>query len=294
MSVKVMTWVWEHSQAKGNDRLVLLAIADNANHDGGNAFPGHPELMRKTLLPRSTIYACIDRLIELGELEREVAGGGRGRRTVYRVTMANRPAQGPYPDQETVQQPDGLEAETVQVTHRNSPGSAVAYKEGEPSENRQIPPTVVAPTGASANGHAEVVPLRSQRAVQAANGTLERLKAGLERGERSWSLSDAARDEWLSLLDDDHNLGTAQQFVMFYIAMNAGRDVRSLNRRHWSMAGQKVSRWRALVLYGVDQAITRVDLDQPDERGQVGQPFWNYVEAVCKGVRAEVATGGAS
>ncbi len=64
-------------------------------------------------------------------------------------------------------------------------------------------------------------------------------------------------------------------------------------RRHWSMAGQKVGRHRALALYGVDQAITRVDIDQPDERGQAGQPFWNYVEAVCRAARAEIASGGA-
>lgn len=284
MSVRVMAWVWEHSTAKGNDRLVLLAIADNANNDGGNAFPGHAELMRKTLLPRSTIYACIDRLVESGELEREVAGGGRGRRTVYRVTMANRPAHGRNPAPETVQQPDGLEAETVQVTERNSPGSEAAYKEVEPSGNHQIPPTVVAPDGARPTGNGEVVPLRSNRAVEAVNGTLDRLKAEVAEGRRSWDFTEAAKTEWLTLLDDAAGFAPAQQFLAWYIAEMRGVGVRELERRDWSMAAQKLKRWRSIALYGVDQAVTR---------GLEGIEFWKYVEAVCQRTRAEVATGGA-
>jgi hypothetical protein len=39
MSVKVMSWVWDHSRAEGTDRLVLLAIADSAEHDGSDAWP---------------------------------------------------------------------------------------------------------------------------------------------------------------------------------------------------------------------------------------------------------------
>jgi hypothetical protein len=34
-----MTWVWQHSRADGNVRLVLLAIADSANDDGLDAWP---------------------------------------------------------------------------------------------------------------------------------------------------------------------------------------------------------------------------------------------------------------
>lgn len=39
MSVKVMSRVFEHSNSKGTNRLMLLCIADNANDDG-HAFPG--------------------------------------------------------------------------------------------------------------------------------------------------------------------------------------------------------------------------------------------------------------
>lgn len=34
-----MTWVWDQSTTAGNERLVLLAIADTADDHGGNAWP---------------------------------------------------------------------------------------------------------------------------------------------------------------------------------------------------------------------------------------------------------------
>ena len=58
MSIKVMEWVWNHSPARDGQLLVLLAIADNANHDGGNAFPSIAELSRKSRLSqRGVRYA---------------------------------------------------------------------------------------------------------------------------------------------------------------------------------------------------------------------------------------------
>jgi hypothetical protein len=39
MSIKVMSLVWEKSQAKGKELLLMLAIADFAD-DWGEAFPG--------------------------------------------------------------------------------------------------------------------------------------------------------------------------------------------------------------------------------------------------------------
>jgi hypothetical protein len=157
-----MNWVWEHSRAKGSDRLVLLAIADNANDDGGNAFPGHPELMRKTLLPRSSVYDCIERLMQLGELERDQEGGGRGKRTVYRVLMSgeNRPAAGLNGNEKTVRDSDGisretvrdsdvLPPETVRDSDLNRPRFQGAYKELEPSlepsEDQEQPEAPQAP-----------------------------------------------------------------------------------------------------------------------------------------------------
>ncbi len=141
---------------------------------------------------------------------------------------------------------------------------------------------MVAPNGARSNG--EVVQLRSPQAVVAVNGLLDQLKAELQAGRRSWDLSAAAKQQWERLLDSTGaNIGPAQQFLMWYLAEMRSVPVEELPAHDWAMAGQKLKRWRGLALFGVDQAASR---------GLEGQAMWNYVEAVCKGTHAQIATGG--
>lgn len=84
MSVKVISWVWEASASVGNERLVLLAIADRASDDG-LAWPDQDEISRKTRLSRRTVQRSIASLEAIGELsvERE-----RGEVNRYRVQMS--------------------------------------------------------------------------------------------------------------------------------------------------------------------------------------------------------------
>ena len=91
MSIRVQTWVWDHSQSSGNDLLVLLAIADEADDDGTNAFPSIDRLTRKARINRATTMRVIKRLEDMGELlvtrpERH----GRGRYNVYAIPMRER------------------------------------------------------------------------------------------------------------------------------------------------------------------------------------------------------------
>lgn len=68
MSIKIMNNVWQKSRAKGSARLVLLAIADNAN-DHGSAFPGiSGALAQKTMLTPRAVGNIIDRLAQTCEL----------------------------------------------------------------------------------------------------------------------------------------------------------------------------------------------------------------------------------
>jgi hypothetical protein len=81
-----MSWVWDHSQAEGNARLVLLAIADNAGHDGRDAWPSQETLARKCRVSVRTVRRAIKELVDLGELEVQkyagpVVDGRDGRRT---------------------------------------------------------------------------------------------------------------------------------------------------------------------------------------------------------------------
>lgn len=87
MSIKVMNWVWENARAKGNCRLVLLAIADCADDNGMNAFPSQPKLADKTLLDVSTIRRVVRRLESDGYLSVD-RSTRRGRATVYTVHMS--------------------------------------------------------------------------------------------------------------------------------------------------------------------------------------------------------------
>lgn len=86
MSVKVTSWVWEHSRSRGAQRLVLLCIADHANDDGLEAFPSLARLARKTGMTERGVQKAIQALVALGELQ-VTMGGGRGRSNRYRVLM---------------------------------------------------------------------------------------------------------------------------------------------------------------------------------------------------------------
>lgn len=88
MSVKVMDLIWQGSEHKGSDLLVLLAIGDNADEETGIAYPGIEYLARKTRLsPRGVQYA-VKRLLDSDELELLQRGGRKGgerRANTYRV-----------------------------------------------------------------------------------------------------------------------------------------------------------------------------------------------------------------
>jgi hypothetical protein len=86
MSVQATSWVWEHSKSEGSSRLVLLAIADAANREGGQSFQSAPSIARMTGLSVRTVWRCIDSLIEMGEITKE------GRQGEYQTTVYALPA----------------------------------------------------------------------------------------------------------------------------------------------------------------------------------------------------------
>lgn len=82
MSVRVMSWVFEHSKATGNDRLVLLAIADRCDDDGGNCWKSTAALAAKAKVSKRTAQRCIDHLVAMGELSIEERPGTTNMLTV--------------------------------------------------------------------------------------------------------------------------------------------------------------------------------------------------------------------
>lgn len=69
MSVKALSAVWEDSRATGSDLLVLLALADWADHRG-RCYPSYGQLAVKARVSRATAITAIRRLVEMQELQR--------------------------------------------------------------------------------------------------------------------------------------------------------------------------------------------------------------------------------
>jgi hypothetical protein len=87
MSVRVMAAIFEHSQLRPVPRLVMLALADHADHDGF-AWPGIDRLAQKTGLSRSGVQRALGEAETAGELTRTV-GGGRSSTSLYRITLVD-------------------------------------------------------------------------------------------------------------------------------------------------------------------------------------------------------------
>lgn len=88
MSIKVMSWVWDNSQTKGAHKLVLLALADQANDDGF-CWPAIPTIARRCgdLSDRYVQYILAD-LVKTGELEIiRRRDNGKNKSNLYRVVV---------------------------------------------------------------------------------------------------------------------------------------------------------------------------------------------------------------
>lgn len=85
MTLEVMNTVWEHSKEKGTKRLVLLALADAANHDG-YCWPGIEYIARRCKCSGRYIIKIIAELEQSGEIF-AAHRPGRNRGNVYFVTV---------------------------------------------------------------------------------------------------------------------------------------------------------------------------------------------------------------
>lgn len=81
MAINVMDTVFKKSKMKGNAKLLMLVIANNANEDGGDSWP-FQETMREGTggLNLSTISRLVKQCVEAQELEVERPDRRRGNR----------------------------------------------------------------------------------------------------------------------------------------------------------------------------------------------------------------------
>ncbi len=90
MSVKVMTRVWEYSQAKHSELLIMLALADWSD-DAGASYPSIPKLARKARLTGRQTRRALNELETIGEIHRNRSNGGRDRPNHYLIILTENP-----------------------------------------------------------------------------------------------------------------------------------------------------------------------------------------------------------
>lgn len=103
MSVKVMGLVWD-SELKPSHKLVLLAYADAAEHDGSDIWPGWERMCEMTSYSRSQVARITAELIDVGVLV-QVSKGHTGKRASYRIVV-DHPALRTVSQDATHQEPD--------------------------------------------------------------------------------------------------------------------------------------------------------------------------------------------
>ena len=91
MSVRTMARVWELSRNRGNDLLMLLAIADFADDDG-NAYPSVPTLAEKCRMKARNANLILAALRKTGELEVRQNEGPHGTNR-YCIVLPAEPLQ---------------------------------------------------------------------------------------------------------------------------------------------------------------------------------------------------------
>ena len=98
-----MNWVWANSPTSGNERLVLLALADACSRDDGTGcWPSAATIARKANISDRTVRRVITRLEAEGHLIVHRGGGRAGSTNSYTVVTGDRdihsPGQNDTPD----------------------------------------------------------------------------------------------------------------------------------------------------------------------------------------------------
>lgn len=86
VSFETVVWVLNHSDVRGADRLVLIALASHQN--GRSARPAVSRLAEETLLGRRSVFRALANLEEAKAIEVVHRGPGRGGTNQYYVRTA--------------------------------------------------------------------------------------------------------------------------------------------------------------------------------------------------------------
>src|SRR4051812_47595730 len=84
LSVWNIQTVWKHSKSTGNDRIVLLVLADHAGDEERLAWPSVELMAKKANCAERTVQRSLKSLVDLGEIAVHATASAR-RPTIYRL-----------------------------------------------------------------------------------------------------------------------------------------------------------------------------------------------------------------
>lgn len=164
MTIDAQHWVWNHSTAKGNPRLVLLAVADKVTDLACETRMGTTEFLARLNTSRSVVQKAVDKALLSGELvEVEPARGTLAAK--YRLPHAvgyRRPApgaRGPESGPVAPNQGPGIEAPNSQ----QGPGIEAGSDGARGPESGPEGPGIEAPRGPESGPlNQQTTPTRSE------------------------------------------------------------------------------------------------------------------------------------
>lgn len=137
MSIHVISWVLEHSNATGNDRLALIVFADHASSDGTETYPSADCIAYEGRMARSTAVECRKRLEAQGRIVH--TGFHDKGMPEYRVRM-DVDAEGPPPDRR--RRKGGPDSDPTGVRSGDPGGSGSAVSGGpDPGPEPSLEPS---------------------------------------------------------------------------------------------------------------------------------------------------------
>ena len=96
MSIAVMNWVWANSPTSGNERLMLLALADACSRDDGSGrWPSAATMARQANISSRSVRRVITRLEAEGHVVVHRGGGRAGSTNSYTVVTSDRVIHSP-------------------------------------------------------------------------------------------------------------------------------------------------------------------------------------------------------
>lgn len=143
MSIAVMNWIWTNSPTSGNERLVLLALADACSRDDGTGcWPAVATIARKANISVRTVQRVLDRLERDGHLIVHRGQGGAHRSTNSYTVVIHNGCQS-----DARQSATGDTSDTPGVTQLRHPTGDTAVTPNPPGNHQDPPPPAREPDG---------------------------------------------------------------------------------------------------------------------------------------------------